>query len=279
MLAAAVAVLLPLTICTDTGANQHVVFTPSEAEASSGQLVVPGGLCVECDPVKSSPPIDALLIKTDDVAANPLAGLPRLPTPHHSYGMCSKWSGFPTSECGFPADSNNPLQVDFARITQAWAVDIGDVYLDHNATTGVSIWNQTKVDESQNKSEIVEVVRLCHKANASITITYSPWGDWWNTYLPRRWNNRRAIDTCPDRVGEQQELRYYRYRLSNIKQWIEETNAALGSSVKIGAVLLDAETYRSTQAPQCCIACALVHLPSCAQTYSAFGTETCHVFS
>ena len=106
--------------------------------------------------------------------SNPLAGLPRLPKPHHSYGMCSKWSGFPTSQCGFPVDSHNPLQVDFARITQAWAVDIGDVYLEHNATTGVSIWNQTTVDNAQNKSEIEEVVRLCHKANASITINYSP---------------------------------------------------------------------------------------------------------
>ena len=69
-------------------------------------------------------------------------------------------------------------------------------------------------------------------------------GDWWNTYLPRRWNNRRAIDTCPDNVGEQQELRYFRYRLSSIQHWINEVNAALGSSVHIGAVLLDAETYR-----------------------------------
>ena len=80
-------------------------------------------------------------------------------------------------------------------------------------------------------------------------VTYSRsqncrWGDWWNTYLPRHWNNRRAIDTCPDNVGEEQELRYYRYRLGSIYKWIQETNAALGSSVQIGAVLLDAETYR-----------------------------------
>jgi hypothetical protein len=82
---------------------------------------------------------------------------------------------------GWQVNSSNPLQVDFARITHSWAVQIGDTYLDHNAS-GDSIWNQTKVDASQNKSEIVEAVRLCHLANASIAINYSPWGDWWNTY-------------------------------------------------------------------------------------------------
>ena len=66
--------------------------------------------------------------------------------------------------------------------------------------------------------------------------------------MPRHWNNRRAIDTCPDNIGEEQELRYYRYRLSSISRWITETNAELGSDVHIGAVLLDAETYRSKPA-------------------------------
>lgn len=32
--------------------------------------------------------------------------------------------------------------------------------------------------------------------------------------------------------------------MGSIYKWIQETNAALGSSVQIGAVLLDAETYR-----------------------------------
>lgn len=196
-------------------------------------------------------------LKADDSIVgpqNPLAGLPALPTPHHSYGMCSHWAGFPSSECGFPADSNNPLQVDFARITHSWAVDIGPIYLDHNAS-GVSIWNQSKVNASQNRSEIVEAVRLCAKANASISINYSPWGDWWNTYLPRRWNNRRSIDTCPDNVGEEQELRYYRFRFASISKWIMEINAELGTSVSVGAVLLDSETYRSKW---CCLS-AIYH--------------------
>ena len=39
--------------CNPNDPNQHVVFTPSDAEALSGQLVAPGGLCVDvgCDPV------------------------------------------------------------------------------------------------------------------------------------------------------------------------------------------------------------------------------------
>jgi len=64
-----------------------------------------------------------------------------------------------------------------------------------------------------------------------------------NTYVPRRWNTVRAIDTCKDNVGEEQELRYFRGRLASISKLIAQTNAELGSSVHIGAVLIDSESY------------------------------------
>ena len=41
---------------------------------------------------------------------NPLEGLPALPKPHHSFGMCSHWTGEPHQGCGFPVDSTNALQ-------------------------------------------------------------------------------------------------------------------------------------------------------------------------
>ena len=168
----------------------------------------------------------------DDIFRNPLAGLPALPKIHHCDGMGNE----------YPTDSSNPLQQDFARITHAWAVEINPIYLEHTAA-GVSIWNQTVIDASLNKTEVIEATKLCAKANASITISYSPWGDWWNTYVPRRWNTIRAIDTCPDNIGEGQELRYVRERLTAISAIIASTNAQLGSSVHIGAVLLDSESY------------------------------------
>lgn len=43
--------------------------------------------------------------------------------------------------------------------------------------------------------------------------------------------------------GEAQELRYFRGRLASISDIIVATNAQLGSSVSIGAVLIDSESY------------------------------------
>lgn len=167
--------------------------------------------------------------KTDD---NSLEGLPALSKIHHCDGTTGSYD----------VDSNNPLQQDFARITHAFGLNVNPIYLDHTAA-GVSIWNRSQIDASFNKTEVIETTKLCAKVNASISLSYSPWGDWWNTYVPRRWNTIRAIDTCVDNVGEEQELRYYRGRLASIRAAIAETNAELGSSVRIGAVLLYSESY------------------------------------
>ena len=53
----------------------------------------------------------------DDAAANPLAGLPVLSRPHHSDGMGNSYR----------VDSDDPLQIDFARITHSWAVEIDPI--------------------------------------------------------------------------------------------------------------------------------------------------------
>lgn len=62
----------------------------------------------------------------------------------------------------------------------------------------------------------------------------------WNTYLPRKWNERGDPTVTS---GEAQELRYFRGRLASISDIIVATNAQLGSSVSIGAVLIDSESY------------------------------------
>ena len=103
------------------------------------------------------------------------------------------------------------------------------------------MWNQTLVNATQNRTEVAETVKLCAKANASIAVNYSPWGNWWTTHVPRLWNQRG--DPTVRGVGEEQELRYFRFRLASISQWIGEVNAELGASVHIGAVLLDSESY------------------------------------
>ena len=112
--------------------------------------------------------------------SNPLKGLPALPTMHHSYGNCQVGSSpAPTIPCPFPVDSTSELMYDFARITHAWSVEIalgggccpGGMTRD---AAGNSIWDLTVLEKSLNKTEITEATKLCAKANASISVNFSP---------------------------------------------------------------------------------------------------------
>jgi hypothetical protein len=208
--------------------------------------------------------------------ANPLAGLPALSKTHHSYGMCRPGPGgntaarvMPWEACAFPVDSDSPLQQDFARITHAWAIDLAfnaGGRFPHTAA-GEPIWSQAVFDASQNKvsnavlaaalpavcapsltlrwlqTEVIEATKLCAKSNASLSINYSPWQLVWGSsslYCPTGSSN---CDPTIRGVGEELELRFFRNRMANISAWIAETNAQLGSSVRIGAVLLDMECF------------------------------------
>ena len=180
-------------------------------------------------------------------ADNPLAGLPALPTMHHSYGMCRPGPPgvMPWTDCGVPVDSSSALQIDFARITRAWAIQVAfnaGGYPAHTAA-GVPVWNESVVEATQNKTEVIEATKLCALANASISVNYSPWAQWWGSspmYCPTGPN---LCDPTIRGEGEELELRFFRLRLGNIAAWIAETNAELGSSVTIGAVLLDCEQF------------------------------------
>lgn len=86
-------------------------------------------------------------------ASNPLAGLPALPKVHHSYGMCrpGPTGVMPWLDCALPVDSTSALQVDFARITHAWAVDVAFNAGGHPAHTpaGEPIWDDAVVGETK----------------------------------------------------------------------------------------------------------------------------------
>jgi hypothetical protein len=153
----------------------------------------------------------------------------------------------PWAGCGIPVDSGSALQLDFARVTHAWAIDVAlsggrGVRVEHNSA-GEPIWDDAVLAASENKTEVVEAVRLCARANASLSINYSPWAYWWGSsplYCPDLPTN---CDPTIGGVGEALELRFFRTRLAHIEAWVAETNARLGSAVRIGAVLLDSEKF------------------------------------
>ena len=98
------------------------------------------------------------------------------------------------------------------------------------------------VAKTENKTEILEAVKLCAKANASISISYSPYALWWGSsslYCP----TPHFCDPTIRGVGEELELRFFRTRLTHIVEWMAEANTALGSAVQIGGVLLDMEQF------------------------------------
>eukprot|EP01043_Picozoa_sp_COSAG02_P014827 COSAG02_NODE_618_length_19461_cov_39.117447_4_plen_473_part_00 len=198
--------------------------------------------------------------------SNPLKGLPALPTMHHSYGNCQvSTTPAPNVPCPFPVDSNNEMQLDYARITHAWSVEIalgggccpGGMTRDG---AGNTIWDPEVLDKSLNKTEIVEATKLCAKTNASISVNYSPWAYFWGGQPGLNASrtgpaNRTIRDLeCPPAtpyacdptvrgIDEELELRFYDTQLLAISTLIEDTNRKLGSNVQIGGILLDSERF------------------------------------
>ena len=117
-------------------------------------------------------------------SANPLAGLPALPKPHHTFGNCRASAlGSPWTGCPFTVDADSPLQIDFARITHAWPLEVGwggGFHLDRDAD-GNPLWDEEAFLASQNRTEVLEATRLCAKANASLTVTAYPWSYYWGS--------------------------------------------------------------------------------------------------
>jgi hypothetical protein len=191
-------------------------------------------------------------------SANPLAGLPSLPKVHHTFGNCrASQLGSPWPGCPFPVDSHDPLQLDFARITHAWPLEVGwggGFHLARDAD-GNPIWDEAAFAAAQNRTEVEEAVKLCAKANATLTITAFPWSLYWGSGVRPTASaaaKRVAKAQCPSPhacdptvrgVAEELELRWYRRRLQNISAWVADTNRQIGSNVTIGGILLDCEQF------------------------------------
>eukprot|EP01051_Picozoa_sp_SAG22_P006308 SAG22_NODE_407_length_10957_cov_5.081691_1_plen_489_part_00 len=203
-------------------------------------------------------------------SSNPLAGLPALRQVHHSFGNCrASELGSPWPGCPYAVDSQSALQQDFARITHAWPLEIGwggGFHLQRD-DAGNPLWDEAAFESSQNKTEVVEAVRLCAKVadrggHAQLTVTFSPWSMYWGSSVRPTASaaaKRVAASQCPRRSqcdptvrgpSEELELEWYRRRLANISAWMEETNAALGTNVTIGGVLLDCEVFLIDQSNQ-----------------------------
>jgi hypothetical protein len=81
-------------------------------------------------------------------------------------------------------------------------------------------------------------------------------------YQDRLRTNARRVDETKNKtgIGEELELRFFRTRLAHIAEWMQEANAALGSAVTIGAVLLDMEQVLFSNSPSCSYAILNSHM-------------------
>ena len=184
-----------------------------------------------------------------DTLWNPLAELPPLRVAHHSWPICRDGLDS-TVQCQLPMDSNNPVLVDYARITGAMPLSVA---------YGCQ-W-EDKQPWPVNATEIFETVKICHLAGAAgkaagtgtgagttpgISLNYSPWAAYWNPHCK---------DHCDptNTTGEAEEMSFYQGRLQEIKRLIDEANRLLATAtgatndgpppppVRVLVLLLDSE--------------------------------------
>ena len=143
---------------------------------------------------------------------SPLAGLPALPKPHHSYRV----SNFSAAD---------PLHDDMVRITGGCPLSILD-------------------DNYWGEDMIVQCVTAAARHKATLSINHSPWFVHYKTGN-KMLDKTLAPDCCPER--EAAEMSFYRERLAQTAAWIDSANKRLGSNVTVGAVLLDAERWMASR--------------------------------
>jgi len=156
--------------------------------------------------------------------ANPLAHLPPLPKPHHSWYRYAKRS------------DNEATLVDYARITHS-------VPIVHNA----------------NQSEITAAVNLCYHAdgcgttagcaatthNCSLALNWSP-------YVKTMEAAKATHHPADPTKTTPEELRYlatFSAWCTNATRWAALASAANGREVRIGAVILDQEAFNAGADP------------------------------
>lgn len=141
---------------------------------------------------------------------NPFVGLPQLPKVHHSDQVIDQG-----------IDRNDPAIVDYARITRALPLSI-------DRST-----NQNDFEELAE--ELREIAAICAApiVNCSVSLLYSPWEKNWGY-------DGAAVRGAP----EQAELQFFGARLLNVSHLLEDENQRLHASVRVGAILLDSETFQ-----------------------------------
>jgi hypothetical protein len=176
--------------------------------------------------------------KDTDPMSNPLAGLPALPKTHHSWPIYSFMAG--AQRKGGAAevpqwptlDADSPILLDYARITHSLPLDLN--------------WHGGQVITA---AIVREVVFLCAKANASLSLNWSPYISFCQPGCkdPRRWG--------PE---EQKEINFFGNQLSNITLWLRQANdvrPAHTNPVTVGAILIDQEAGWSTSCANRSVCC------------------------
>jgi alpha-galactosidase len=146
-------------------------------------------------------------------AYNPFRGLPALPKVHHSDQVIDQG-----------IDRSKPEVVDYARITHALPLSL-------DCSSSVS----DPEDMQGLTAELQEVAAICAlpQVNCTISLIYSPWEHNWEY-------NGASVRGAP----EQAELQFFGARLANVTRLLRVENQMLRADVKVGAVLLDSESFQ-----------------------------------
>ena len=160
------------------------------------------------------------------VCSNPLSGLPPLKKTHYSWPLPfvdEKWLG--------------GAQVDFARIT-------GSLPLYLYSDCGVPEPGNNSV--GQNSTEVFSAVRICHLAQrngSAAPVLALNWSPWYSCFEAPGGEEIVMGDPRVEGATEARYLNEWRTRLQLYKSWVADANEELGTSIRVGAVLLDSERF------------------------------------
>jgi hypothetical protein len=151
--------------------------------------------------------------------ADELRKLRPLPKVHYSWGLRSD----------FISDRDNELMYELARLTHSLSI----------------------VGEATPPSQIDNCVYTCARINktnpeipCSIGINYSPWH---RKFKPEQGfakpiSKKYNYTIFSDRTYHA-EIKQFVLKMTEVKRWVNQSNAKYGSDVKIGAILLDCERF------------------------------------
>jgi hypothetical protein len=150
---------------------------------------------------------------------SPLKDLPALPKPHLTWSLG-----------GVPYNSSSPTQLDFARIT-------------HSLPIRVPLHSDSKTFKitDTNAADVLEAVKLCSAANASLNLNWSPWYYYYNctNYTGLDCKNDPRVQGEPEAA----EIALFTEYLTRAQSWVTAANQQTGADVRISSVALDSEKF------------------------------------